>query len=255
MAGGDIDAGDAAVLPYSEGQLRGGAQGLEQAHGDAVARHDAGGLSGEEAGVVAAVKADGYAPGGGLRSLRGAQGLEQAHGDAVARHDAGGLSGEEAGVVAAVKADGYAPGGGLRSLLQDHLGKGLGGVTDHMNIHAVQTYTPGGLPGEEAGVVAAVKADGHATGGGLRSLLQDHMGKGLGGVTDHMNIHAVQTYTHSAAQTGGAEGQLVKKAGLDLLLIPADGLQFRFFLLRKGGTVQPVLIIFPIRHICKTSCV
>ena len=154
MAGGDIDAGDAAVLPYSEGQLRRGAQGLEQAHGDAVARHDT-----------------------------------------------------------------------------------------------------GGLPGEEAGVVAAVKADGHATGGGLRSLLQDHMGKGLGGVTDHMNIHAVQTYTHSAAQTGGAEGQLVKKAGLDLLLIPADGLQFRFFLLRKGGTVQPVLIIFPIRHICKTSCV
>ena len=154
VAGGDVDAGDAAVLPHGEGQLRRGAQGLEQAHRDAVARHDA-----------------------------------------------------------------------------------------------------GGLPGEEIGVVAAVKADGHAPGGGLRSLLQDHLGEGLGGVADHMDVHAVQTHAHGAAQTGGAEGKLVKKAGLDLLFVPADGLQLRFFLLGEGGAVQPVLIIFTIRHICKTSCI
>ena len=90
VAGGDVDAGDAAILPYGEGQLR-----------------------------------------------RGAQGLEQAHGDAVARHDAGGLPGKKAGVVAAVEADSHAPGGGLRPLLQDHLGKGLGGMADHMDVHAV----------------------------------------------------------------------------------------------------------------------
>ena len=90
VAGGDVDAGDAAILPYGEGQLR-----------------------------------------------RGAQGLEEAHGNAVARHDAGGLPGKKAGVVAAVEADSHAPGGGLRPLLQDHLGKGLGGMADHMDVHAV----------------------------------------------------------------------------------------------------------------------
>ena len=43
VAGGDVDAGDAAVFPDGEGQLGRGAQGLKDAHGDAVARHDAGG--------------------------------------------------------------------------------------------------------------------------------------------------------------------------------------------------------------------
>ena len=44
VAGGDVDTGDTAQLAHCEGQLRGGTQGLEQAHGDAVARHDTGGL-------------------------------------------------------------------------------------------------------------------------------------------------------------------------------------------------------------------
>ena len=69
VAGGDVDAGDAAVLPHGEGELRGGAQGVEDAHRDAVARHDAGGLPGELLGVVAAVEAHGHAPLGGVAAL------------------------------------------------------------------------------------------------------------------------------------------------------------------------------------------
>ena len=98
VTGGDVDTGDAAVLPHREGQLRGGTQGLEQAHGDAVARHDTGGLPGKDVGVVAAVEADGHPPGGGLGPL-----------------------------------------------LQDDLGKGLGGVADDMDIHPVQPH-PHGAP-------------------------------------------------------------------------------------------------------------
>ena len=147
VAGGDVDAGDAVVLPHGKGQLRGGAQGLKQAGGDAVGGHDA-----------------------------------------------------------------------------------------------------GGLPGKDVRVVPAVEAHGHAPGGGFGPLLQDDLGKGLSGVADHMDVHPVQAHTHGAPQTGGAEGQLVKKAALDLLLVPLDGLQLRLLCRGEGGTVQPFLVILPIRH-------
>ena len=63
VAGGDVQARSTAVLPHSEGQLRGGAHGLEQAHGDTVARHHFGGGTGELLGVDPAVVADGNALG------------------------------------------------------------------------------------------------------------------------------------------------------------------------------------------------
>ena len=93
------------------------------------------------------------------------------------------------------------------------------------------------------------KSLGFALGGGGRSLGQDHLGKGLGGVTDHMNIHAVQTHAHGAAQTGGAEGQLVKKAGFDLLVIALDGCQLCLLGGREGRAVQPCMISIKIGHI------
>ena len=61
VAGGDVDARDAAVLPDGKGQLGGGAQGFKQPHRDARRRHNAGGLLGEHVGVVPAVEADGHA--------------------------------------------------------------------------------------------------------------------------------------------------------------------------------------------------
>ena len=62
VAGGDIDACLAVVLPHGEAQLRGGAQGLEDPHMDAVGGADLSGGTGELHGVVAAVHADGHAP-------------------------------------------------------------------------------------------------------------------------------------------------------------------------------------------------
>ena len=154
VAGGDVDAGDAAILPHGEGQLRRGAQGLEQPHGDAVGGHDAGGLAGE--------------------------------------------------------------------LLR---------------------------------VVPAVEADGDAPLGGLGPLLQDHLGEGLGGMADNVDVHPVQAHPHDAPQAGGAEGQLVEKAGLDLFVVIADGLQLRLFIGGQRGGGQPLLISFTVGHNRKPPCI
>ena len=68
----------------------------------------------------------------------GAHGLKQAHLDPVGRHDAGGLLGEAGGVGAAVKANGNPLLRRLGALIQDHLGKGLGGVADDVDVHPAQ---------------------------------------------------------------------------------------------------------------------
>ncbi len=147
VAGGDVHAGDAAVLPHGEGQLRGGAEGLKNPHRNAVARHDA-----------------------------------------------------------------------------------------------------GGLPGELLGVVAAVVAHGHAALGGRVALGQDHFGKGLGGVADHVDVHLVQADAHGAPQTGGAELQGGEKAALDLLLVAGDAPQLLLLRLAEGGAAEPFLIHITIGH-------
>ena len=64
---------------------------------------------------------------------------------------------------------------------------------------------PGGRLGEFLGVDPAVVADGHPLGGGLRPLRQDHLGKGLGGVADHMDVHPPQAHAHHPTEAGGAE--------------------------------------------------
>ena len=147
MAGGDVDARDAAVLPHGEGQLRGGAQGLEQAGGDAVGRHDA-----------------------------------------------------------------------------------------------------GGGPGELVGVVAAVEAHRHAPLRGLAPLLQNDLGEGLGGVADHIQVHAVDAHAHGAPQAGGAEFQGAEEAGFDLLVVPGDGRKLGVLRGGQNGTVQPGFVDFLVAH-------
>ena len=79
VAGGDVDAGLAAVVADGEAQLRGGAQALKEAHVDAVGGADLGGGPGEVHGVVAAVHADGHAAAFGLLAL-GADHLGEALG-------------------------------------------------------------------------------------------------------------------------------------------------------------------------------
>src|SRR5699024_8411245 len=71
VAGGDVDARLAAVVPHGEAQLRGGAQGVKNAHVDAVGGADLGGGPGEGHAVVAAVHADGHASALRLLALGG----------------------------------------------------------------------------------------------------------------------------------------------------------------------------------------
>ena len=148
VAGGDVQAGDAAVLPHGEGELRGGAHGLKQAHGDAVGGHDLGGPFGK-------------------------------------------------------------------------------------------------LPG----VQAAVVADGHPLGGGLGTLGQDDLGKGLGGVADHMEVHPPQAHPHDPPQAGGAELQHTEEAVLQLLGVTGDGHQLGPLLGRQGGGVEPLVVLLTIGHL------
>ena len=58
----------------------------------------------------------------------------------------------------------------------------------------------------------------------------------------------MQAGTHGATQTGGAEGELVKEAALDLLGVVGDGFQLSLFRRGEGGAVEPFLISFQIRH-------
>ena len=147
MAGGDVDAGDGVIFPHGEGKLRRGAQGCENPHRDAVARHD-----------------------------------------------------------------------GSR------------------------------LPGKFLRVVAAVVTDAHAPGRGGRAFFQNHLGEGLGGVTDHMDVHIVQSRTHGAPKTGGAEFQGAEKAAFDLLFIACDGAQLFPLRRAEGRAFQPLLIGLPVGH-------
>ena len=62
VAGGDVDARLAVILPHGEAQLRRGPQGLEDADVNAVGGADLCGGPGELHRVVAAVHADGHAP-------------------------------------------------------------------------------------------------------------------------------------------------------------------------------------------------
>ena len=69
VAGGDVDARLAAILPHGKAQLRGGTQRLEDPHMDAVGGAYLGGGPGKLHGVVAAVHADGHAPLFGVLAL------------------------------------------------------------------------------------------------------------------------------------------------------------------------------------------
>ena len=79
-------------------------------------------------------------------------------------------------------------------------------------------------------------------------LLQNHLGKGLGGVADDMDVHPVQSHPHGAPQAGGAKGELIEETGFDLLGVVLDGLQLRLLRGGEGRAVEPLLVSILIGH-------
>ena len=138
----------------------------------------------------------------------------------------------------------------LTAVLADgegQLRRGAHGL-EQPHLDAVGGHDAGGFLGKLRRVVPAVKAHGNALCAGIRPLCLDHFGEGLGGVTDDVDVHLMQAGTHGATQTGGAEGELVKEAALNLLGVVGDGFQLGLFRRGEGGAVEPFLIRFQIRH-------
>ena len=102
--------------------------------------------------------------------------------------------------------------------------------------------------GELLGVVAAVKADGHAFFDRFGSFGQNDLGKGLSGVADDMDIHVVEADAHGAPQAGGAELQRGEEAGFDLLFVVCNALKLGFLFCAEGRGSQPFLIGFTVGH-------
>ena len=109
---------------------------------------------------------------------------------------------------------------------------------------AVGGHDACGLTSKALAVQAAVVADHDALLAGLLALGLDDRGKGLGGPADDVDVHAVETGGHYAAQSGGAELQRREKAALYLFIVLGDGGKLLPLLLAERGTVQPVLIFF-----------
>ena len=138
----------------------------------------------------------------------------------------------------------------LAAVLADgegQLRRGAHGL-EQPHLDAVGGHDAGGLLGKLRRVVPAVKADCHALCAGGSPFRLDHFCKGLGSMTDNVDVHLVQAGTHGAPQASGAEGELVKEAAFDLLGVIGDGFQLGLFRRREGGAVEPFLISFQIRH-------
>ena len=105
-----------------------------------------------------------------------------------------------------------------------------------------------GGPGKLHTVEAAVHADGHALLPGFLSLCADDVGKALGGVAHHVEVHMVQPHGHGAAKAGGAELQRAIEPALNLLGIVLDGFQLGVLFGGQHITAQPFLIFLQIVH-------
>ena len=81
----------------------------------------------------------------------------------------------------------------------------------------------GSSPGKQIALNAAVVADGNRL---AAALGLDPVGQALGGLTHHIDVHAVCAGTDDAAQTCRAELQCDRKPVLDSRVIVADAFQF-----------------------------
>ena len=102
-------------------------------------------------------------------------------------------------------------------------GEGQGGhrhqcVID-ADLDAVGSQNAGGVFGKHIGVDAAVVGDGNQL---VAPLGLHPVGKPLGGLTDHVDIHPVGARAQHAPQAGGAEFQRDGEAVLDLFVAACD---------------------------------
>ncbi len=97
------------------------------------------------------------------------------------------------------------------------------------------------------GVDPAVVADGHPPGGGLRPLRQDHLGKGLGGVADHMNVHPPQARP-SPHGSGRCRTPRPKNRSSISWGSWAMASNSAFSAWERGPTAQPALVFLLIGH-------
>ena len=174
--------------------------------------------------------------------------------------DLGGLSGGELGTIVPVDliavillgvvAGGYVD-AGLSLVITDGKGELRRGAQrlKEADMDAVGGHDTGSLTGIILAVEPAVAADHNTALHGLLAALGHHFGKGLGGMADDMDVHAVGAKAHHAAQARGAKGKRGKKAVFDFLVVVADSIELGPFRLAESGAVQPALISFtPVTH-------
>ena len=126
-------------------------------------------------------------------------------------------------------------------------------VCKEPDLEPVGGQHPGGLPGEPAAVDAAVPADTDPTGGKGFPLLQDHPGKGLGGLPDGVDIDVADAHAHDAPQPGGAETQGGKEAAFQLGPVRPQGGQLGPLRLRQHRGIQPAPVFLHIIHQDRSS--
>ena len=134
-------------------------------------------------------------------------------------------------------------------------GEGQGGHRHQrvINAHfdAVGGQNAGGLLGEHVGIDPAVVGDGNQL---TAPLGFDPVGKTLGGLTHHINIHPVGACAQDSPEACGAEFQRHGEPLLDLILLARDFLQFpgQSGILQRSGA--PTLIILHVHYKSPFPC-
>ena len=124
---------------------------------------------------------------------------------------------------------------------------------EHIGLDAVGSQAQSRHIRELRGHAPGVIGDGHAL--VLGSLSKDKVGKTLGGLADRVDVHPVGSRADNAAQSSGAELQLLVEPLLDLPLVVPDGLKLLLGVLVKIVVLQPEIILFHITHFpCPLFC-
>ena len=123
------------------------------------------------------------------------------------------------------------------------VGQGRGGhqLGIDIGLDAVGGQHRRGLLGEQHALDAAVIGNGHGLGLALR-VLEQVVGKALGGLAHGVDVHPVGARADHAPQARGAKLQLPVKAVVDLVLLALDGLELFGQVLVIQRLLQPSFV-------------